>query len=1292
MMEADKGKDQLKKVVKPVLVVGSAGCLAVALTVTAGMAGFDPTGYSANLPYQTNQIVFSGDTDYSVKQAEQGKSELWEQNKNAKDDMGTAQDTDAAYLFEAEKRIVNHPEANKVMTEYILDDPSSELQTAAVGDTWVLDANSADGVIMPGVSGDGVSGWPGGIPSGVGDASTTQKPEIDTKPSVPTVPSEGGSGSTGDSDGDNGGSSGGAVAPVEPTPEVPAEDPTRPDVPDQAPILPEDLYEQIEEQNPGWDMGVSMFPEEGLENTVGVELIEFSIYNKADTESILADQDLLPGICRGETVTEQKLLSALYIYADVTDAQGNLQTYRLTTPGEYFQIADYPACATEDFDITIRFRPNKNAEWTETTVRVPVYDYKVVLSDHEQNNIKELYFNEGESCDLRRYYKLILDAEAVAQSSALPAVFPGWSESLGGALVNPNYTPAQKGRIVLYPVAMQPVPKGMQVSYIEEYNAWRQCFDVYESPDGDSDDDILQIPEGVQEVAFLFDTLVQQVTIPSTVTNIVGNPISPQAHAGYVVAPENPVFTSQDGFLLSKDYTILYGAPFDQATVVVPNTVQDIRLSNQAIFLGIDEDFNFLTATPALRQLVLQTETVPALDLSRLDQVDIEVPEAAYWDYVSAWGITLSDSWTNNTLSISDGEAPSYELRGKLVLTENGQTLQRVMREANGSITVPNGVIVIADGALRNCTQVQSLAVSASVQMLGANCISDRVQKVIMLGDQPPQIHVDTFSGRTDVVVEVPELAYDAYLTQWGAVLGEDTARAILEAVAISIEEQNGFQYQVQGDKVTLLEAPEDLLCFDENSLPGVNITTIGMGAFSACGNLQIVDLPTSVNTIEANAFNGCGNLEGIVIENPEQITIQADSFANAENLRFIASNAMQANLEIGENDAYWHFSAYCPMDGTGYSANEWKNYDNSYMLEPLENGGQLLYGIDDMVGGAENGYYVVAATSDIQGIVKLREDTREIYDQAFWGCESSFTLDTDSLQKVIYIGDSAFAYSGLCGDLILPDTLQYLEDGAFAGCTQLHSVKLPAMLQSIGMSTFYGCTNLETVTFPENSILGSVGSWAFASCNRLAEIVLPASVTELWSNAFDDCSNLQVLQLQSTEPLRLFNEMWMNPFSFGVGLPDTFHVKLPASATAEDYAAVVDAWTDWFTGFDGPTTEEAIATIRQLLGMEEDVTGAETLMETEEATKVETGTEAAAETMAESTVETTTEAMMETATECTVETTTEAMTETMVETTTETTTEAAETITEAALEGYLNTENGEETSDDKAATEEIAL
>lgn len=404
----------------------------------------------------------------------------------------------------------------------------------------------------------------------------------------------------------------------------------------------------------------------------------------------------------------------------------------------------------------------------------------------------------------------------------------------------------------------------------------------------------------------------------------------------------------------------------------------------------------------------------------------------------------------------------------------------------------------------------------------------------MILTQDMPSVYKDTFSDSDNLKgISIARNYYHLYESKWSDLL-EPTEFALLNETDSSLNVKDGFEYlemyyRDRAHATILLNAPSDLVYFDEDSIPGVIITEIGKNAFSNCKQLKSVKLSKQVVQIDSYAFYGCDDLEGIFSANIDTITIQENALEITDgsfpNLRYIALNAKNANFEN-----YYLPSTnqkmFVPYDGDGYYGGN--TYSSSYFLDESY-GGAILYGYargSDQDGNTitvDNEFYLISATTDISGAVATKEGTFEICMNAFESVPIT-SIQLNMTDDMYWIDDYAFYETKLEGELTLPDGLG-----------------------PIGMAAFSG-TSLTKVTFPK--VYGNNAEY-------------PA---RLWTNNFG--STLKEVVFQNATPILLYYYGDGNGFEFGQDLADDFHVTLSGDATGLEQT-YIDNWKYSFAGYE---------------------------------------------------------------------------------------------------------------------------
>ena len=194
----------------------------------------------------------------------------------------------------------------------------------------------------------------------------------------------------------------------------------------------------------------------------------------------------------------------------------------------------------------------------------------------------------------------------------------------------------------------------------------------------------------------------------------------------------------------------------------------------------------------------------------------------------------------------------------------------------------------------------------------------------------------------------------------------------------------------------------------------------------------------------------------------------------------------------------------------------------------------------------------------------KIKDGTRVIGNEAFWGCESLTSIEIPD--SVLSIGNEAFSWcesltsieipdsvkkigGGILNgchklrtivlkssmyniqdsilyskekviiscwsnnsDIIIPNGVKSIGNGAFWGCTSLTSIEITDSVKSIGDNAFWGCESLTSIEIPDS--VKSIGYGAFSWCKSLTSIEIPDSVTSIGDGAFSWCESLKVIYI----------------------------------------------------------------------------------------------------------------------------------------------------------------------------------
>ena len=461
------------------------------------------------------------------------------------------------------------------------------------------------------------------------------------------------------------------------------------------------------------------------------------------------------------------------------------------------------------------------------------------------------------------------------------------------------------------------------------------------------------------------------------------------------------------------------------------------------------------------------------------------------------------------------------------------------------SIIIPNSVTSIGFGAFENCSSLESITlpfVGATkdgtedkhlgyifgASSLGSNFhyVPTSLKEVIITGTSIGEYAFYECSGLTSVTIpnSVTSIGGSAFYGCSGLTAVYITDLAAWCGIKFNGYDSNPLYYAhnlyLNGELVTDLVIPD-------------SVTSIGADAFRNCSGLTSVTIPDSVTSIGRYAFYGCSSLESIT-------------------LPFVGA------AKDGTEDTHFGYI----FGASHYSSNE--DYVPASLKEVIITGGTSIgsnafYGCSGLTyvnignGVTSIGSYAFYGCSSLTSVT-IPDSVTSIGRDAFSGCSSltSITIPNsvtsigsyafDGCTAEIIWGDDPgiteignYAFSGYQGTSItIPDGVTSIGDSAFSGCTaeiiwgddpgiteignyafsgyQGESITIPDTVTSIGERAFDGCSGLTSVTIPDS--VTSIGSYAFYGCSSLTSVTIPYGVTSIGWYAFFGCSGLTAVYI----------------------------------------------------------------------------------------------------------------------------------------------------------------------------------
>lgn len=449
-------------------------------------------------------------------------------------------------------------------------------------------------------------------------------------------------------------------------------------------------------------------------------------------------------------------------------------------------------------------------------------------------------------------------------------------------------------------------------------------------------------------------------------------------------------------------------------------------------------------------------------------------------------------------------------------LTVIGDNWCKDLKNIEGALNIPSGVVTIGAYAFYKCGFTGGLVIPNSVTSVGEYAF----------------YYCSGFTGDLvipDSVTSIGESAFDTCSFDGILTLGSG-----LKIIGASAFESCNFTGDlILPDGLNNIGSQAFMGCTDFNgnlTIPD-SVTTIGDYAFAHCIKLRgKLIIPAGLTKISSGVFSNCFCLSGQLVI-PDKITeIGNDAFNNCINIRDIKIGTYKKILKwykdnskltsIGENAFYSDYKILTSLD-TKNSTAEGYDWAGSNRLLSVSTYTTYLNTAQDLTGtlNLSTGELVISGTGtnldkplmECIGLLPL----------------STFTWQTDTIETICdswcsnamyyyYQVEELNMYPNLSGSLVLPNSIKSIGSEAFLGCKGFTGkLSLPNSLESIGSTAFMGCEGLTgDLTIPDT--VTSLGVHSFDFCSGLnGTLTIPDSVTDI-GGAFAGCNNITSIVIGS--------------------------------------------------------------------------------------------------------------------------------------------------------------------------------
>ena len=422
------------------------------------------------------------------------------------------------------------------------------------------------------------------------------------------------------------------------------------------------------------------------------------------------------------------------------------------------------------------------------------------------------------------------------------------------------------------------------------------------------------------------------------------------------------------------------------------------------------------------------------------------------------------------------------------------------------SVTIPDSVNTIGNGAFCGCVHLTSLTLPGSITNIGVGAFSSCLSLTnVTIPASVTSIGDYTFFYCTNLTAIVVDAANPAYSSADGVLFNKD------KTILMQFPFGKGGSYSIPGSVTSIADEAFGMndhghYSFSYSACAGLtnlvipgSVTNLDDSAFSHCTGLISIALGNGVASIGTNAFSWCSNLTSITI--PSSVT-------NLDQLAFYYSGLTQVTIP----GSVTHF-------GVGAFA-VCSSLTNVTMLDGVTSIGKAGFNFctnltsiaipDSLTSIGERAFFFCTGLTN----VTIPRNVASIGDFAFSECTSLININVSadntfykSVNGVLFNGDQTTLIQfpgGRGGSCRVPSGVTSIGDYAFAyipadlqfalilgyplSCASLTNIIIPATVTTIGDGAFGGLYNLTSVYFEGDAPAGVGGLYGNVTIYYLPE------------------------------------------------------------------------------------------------------------------------------------------------------------------------------------------------------------
>ena len=439
------------------------------------------------------------------------------------------------------------------------------------------------------------------------------------------------------------------------------------------------------------------------------------------------------------------------------------------------------------------------------------------------------------------------------------------------------------------------------------------------------------------------------------------------------------------------------------------------------------------------------------------------------------------------------------------------------------SVTIPNSVTKIGDGAFSGCSGLTSVEVEPDNTKYDSrdncNAIIESATNSLVLGcrntvipNSVSEILAYAFCRAPASITIPPSMSHidkdafegydDITAVEWNVPHYDD----FTDVDSNPFRNQMGITAFTFGDNVTKIPA---YLCFGLSGISSLHIpesvNEIGFRAFGNC--LGITEITVAQNNVK---FDSRDNCNAIVDSQSNKLVVGSRNSFIPNSVTSVGSYAFDGCSGLASIDIHSSVTTIGEkaFDGcSGLKTVNWNVAGYADCQGPLTAPFYGLDGITEFNFGDNVERIPAYLCCGLSGLtsIDIPDNVTEISEAAFSNCQglASVTV-SDNVKK---IGNLSFSRCSNLTDVVLGESVEEIGWSSFSDCSSLAFVTIPNSVTKINAYAFAECKNLTEINFGNS--LRTIEEYSFKNCSGLSSITIPESASEIGKYAFNGCFGL---------------------------------------------------------------------------------------------------------------------------------------------------------------------------------------